>query len=140
MPSVNLTIRDLTRIKKGLVREIVAAEKRGVKLAAIEGSEWIKEAVFEGQKYVGHTLYPDVTSRTKELKAQRGKEKVGIDTGNLKNSFDAETREGGLVGVITGGGPGYDRFLNRWRIDELFIAEHSNESQEIIKREVRRVL
>ena len=56
MPTVNLTIRDLTRIKKGLVREIVAAEKRGVKLAAIEGSEWIKEAVFEGQKYVGHTL------------------------------------------------------------------------------------
>jgi len=120
--------------------DIVAAEKRGVKLAAIEGSEWIKETVLEGQKYVGHILYPDVTSRTKELKAQRGKEKVGIDTGNLKNSFDAETREGGLVGVITGGGPGYDGFLNRWRIDELFVAEHSNESQEIIKREVRRVL
>lgn len=141
MPDIHITVKDLTRIRtEQLTKKIVAAEKHGVLLAANEGAEWIKEEVFEGQRYVGHTFYPDVTAKTKELKRKKGEERVGIDTGNLKTSFDAETKEGGLVGVITGGGQRYGTFLNRWRIGELFIAEHGEAAQEIIKREIRKVL
>ncbi len=137
MPQINIKIVDKTNMP-GQMKGIIVSAKRGVKLATESGVEWIKEEVFEGQRYVGHDYYPDVKPATKQYKAEKGKEKVGIDTGNLKSSFDSRYERDGLVGIITGGGPGYESFLARWQIDELFRAQRGEKTRQIIKGAIKK--
>ena len=139
MPQANITVLDQTNIP-GKIQEILSSGKRGVELATESGVEWIKEDVMEGQDFVGDEFYPDVKPETKQRKAEAGKEKVGIDTGNLKSSFDSEYERDGLTGIITGGGPGYEEFLARWQIDELFLRERGEKSREIIRAEIKKGL
>ena len=139
MINVNIVVLDKTNIS-GKMREIIEGSKRGVKFATEEGIEWIKEEVMEGQRYVGSEFYPDVKPTTKQYKAEKGKEKVGIDTGNLKSSFDTEYQHGGLSGIITGGGPNYAGFLERWQIDALFLKERGEVVRQVIKDEIEKTL
>ena len=137
MPQANIIVLDQTDIPGG-VQRILSGAKRGVTLATESGVEWIKEDVMEGQGYVGDEFYPDVKPETKQYKAEKGKEKVGIDTGNLKTSIDSEYERNGLTGIITGGGPEYGEFLARWQIDELFLRERGEKTREIIRGEVKK--
>ncbi len=137
MPQVNIIVLDETDIPGG-VQRILAGARRGVKLATEEGVEFIKSDIFEGQKFVGDDLYPDVKESTKRIKAIKGKELVGVDTGNLKASFDTSYENKGLSGIITGGGPEYGEFLNRWQIDQLFLKERGNKSRELIREEINK--
>ena len=139
MPQVNITVSDKTNLP-GKMQEILSGAKKGVKIATETGAEWIKEEVMEGQRYVGSEFYPDVKPATKQYKAEKGKEKVGIDTGNLKSSFDTEYEHDGLSGIITGGGPGYGSFLERWQIDALFLKERGEKSRELIRGEIKKSL
>jgi len=139
MPQVNIIVLDKTNLP-GKMQDILTGAKRGVKFATESGVEFIKEEVMEGQRYVGSEFYPDVKPETKQYKAEKGKEKVGIDTGNLKSSFDSRFEHGGLSGIITGGGPGYGTFLARWQIDELFLKERGEKTREIIKGEIRKTI
>ena len=137
MPQVNITVIDKTNIPAKM-QGILAHAKRGVKIATESGVEFIKSDVFEGQEFVGSEFYPDVKPATKRYKAEKGKEKVGIDTGNLKSSFDSEYERDGLSGVITGGGPGYGGFLERWQIDALFLKERGEKTRELIRGEIKK--
>jgi len=137
MPQVTITVLDKTDMPAKM-RGIIAGAKRGVELATESGVEWIKEDVMEGQRYVGSEFYPDVKPATKQYKAEKGKEKVGIDTGNLKTSFDSRYERGGLSGIITGGGPGYENFLARWQIDELFKEQRGEKTRQIIKGAIKK--
>lgn len=139
MARANIIVLDETDIPGG-VQRILSGAKRGVQLATESGVEWIKEEVMEGQRYVGSEFYPDVKPITKQYKAEKGKEKVGIDTGNLKSSFDTEYQHGGLSGIITGGGHGYGRFLSRWQIDKLFLEQRGEKTRDIIKDEIKKSL
>ena len=139
MPQVSIWVEDHVNLPDKL-RDIVTGAKRGVKLATESGVGWIIEEVFEGQRYVGSEYYPDVKPETKQYKAEKGKEKVGIDTGNLKTSWDSRFEHDGLAGIITGGGPGYAEFLSRWQIDELFKKERGEKTREIIRREIRKTI
>ena len=135
MPQLNITVIDKTNLP-GKMQEILSGAKRGVKLATESGVEFIKEEVFEGQRFLGTEYFPHVKPETKQRKAEAGKEKVGIDTGNLKSSFDTEYKHGGLSGIITGGGPEYGKFLERWQIDALFLKERGEVTRRIIKDEM----
>jgi len=137
MPEANIIVLDETDIPGG-VQRILSGARRGVKLATESGVEWIKEDVMEGQEFVGDEFYPDVKPTTKQQKAEKGREKVGILTGNLKASFDTEYDHDGLEGIITGGGPGYEEFLLRWQIDMLFLRERGNKSRELIRGEINK--
>ena len=139
MPQANIIVLDRTDIPGG-VQRILSGARRGVKLATESGVEWIKEDVMEGQGYVGDEFYPDVKPTTKRYKAEKGREKVGILTGNLKASLDTEYDHDGLEGIITGGGPGYEEFLERWQIDMLFLKERGNKSRELIRGEIKKDL
>ena len=139
MPQINIRVEDHTNMP-GKMRDIIEGAKRGVKIATETGVEWIKEEVMEGQRYVGSDFYPDVKPATKQYKAEKGTEKVGIDTGNLKSSFDSRYEHGGLAGIITGGGPGYGSFLERWQIDALFLKERGAVTRRIIKDEIGKSL
>ena len=139
MPQANIIVLDRTDIPGG-VQRILSGARRGVKLATESGVEWIKEDVMEGQGFVGDEFYPDVKPTTKQRKAEAGKEKVGIDTGNLKASMDTEYDHDGLEGIITGGGPGYEEFLERWQIDMLFLKERGDKSRELIRGEIKKDL
>lgn len=139
MPNINITVIDKTNLP-GKMQEILSGAKKGVKIATESGVEWIKEEVMEGQHYVGSEFYPDVKPATKQYKAEKGKEKVGIDTGNLKSSFDTSYEHGGLSGIITGGGPGYGSFLERWQIDALFLKERGKKTRELIRGEIKKSL
>lgn len=137
MPQVNITVLDKTNLP-GKMQDIITCAKRGVKIATESGVEFIKEEVMEGQRYVGSEFYPDVKPETKQRKAEAGKEKVGIDTENLKSSFDSRFEHGGLAGIITGGGPEYGEFSARWQIDELFRKERGEKSRELIRGEIKK--
>ena len=139
MPQVNITVIDKTNLP-GKMQEILSGAKKGVKIATESGVEFIKEEVFEGQRFLGTEYFPHVKESTKRIKAIKGKEKVGIDTGNLKSSFDSSYEHGGLSGIITGGGPGYESFLERWQIDALFLKERGGATRRIIKSEIEKVL
>ena len=139
MPQANIIVLDQTDIPGG-VQRILSGARRGVKLATESGVEWIKEDVMEAQGYVGDEFYPDVTPVTKQRKAEAGREKVGILTGNLKASMDTEYDHDGLEGIITGGGPGYEEFLARWQIDMLFLKERGDKSRALIREEIKKDL
>ena len=139
MPQANIIVLDRTDIPGG-VQKILSGARRGVKLATESGVEWIKEDVMEGQEFVGSEFYPDVKPTTKQYKAEKGREKVGILTGNLKDSFDTEYDHDGLEGIITGGGPRYEEFLERWQIDQLFLKERGDKSRELIRGEIKKDL
>lgn len=139
MPQVNITVLDKTNLP-GKMRDIIEGAKIGVRKATESGVEFIKSDIFEAQKFVGDEFYPDVTPATKRYKAEKGKEKIGIDTGNLKSSFDSSYEHGGLSGIITGGGPGYGKFLERWQIDALFLKERGEKSREFIRGEIKKSL
>lgn len=139
MPQINIRVEDHTNIPPK-TRDIIEGAKIGVRKATESGVEFIKSDIFEAQKFVGSEFYPDVTPATKRYKAEKGKEKIGIDTGNLKSSFDSSYEHGGFSGIITGGGPNYAGFLERWQIDALFLKERGEKSRELIWGEVKKKL
>jgi len=139
MAQANIIVLDKTDIPGG-VQRILSGARRGVKFATESGVEWIKEDVMEGQGYVGDEFYPDVKPTTKQYKAEKGREKVGILTGNLKASIDSSIERDGLEGTITGGGLNYEEFLERWQIDMLFLRERGNKSREMIRGEIEKEL
>jgi hypothetical protein len=128
-------VRDHTNLQ-GKHRDIIAGAKRGVKLAVEEGVQWVKEDVVQGQKYVGDGNYPDVKPATKRIKAKKGRELVGRDTGNWVASFNSAVK--GLVGTIRGGGAKYGKFQLRWRIGDLFMAHRAKRTREIIEGEIKK--
>jgi Asp-tRNA(Asn)/Glu-tRNA(Gln) amidotransferase A subunit family amidase len=139
MPQTTITLLDQTNLTK-ITKEVERAMKRGVKKATDSGATWVKEEIFNGQKFVGDKHYPNVKKETQRTKAKKGQEKVGIMTGNLRDSFDTHYSSDGMTGTIRGGGEGYDRFLARWRIDKLFYEHRAGKSKEIIDKEIKKAL
>ena len=139
MVNVNITVQDKTNIAAKM-RDIIEGAKIGVRKATESGVEFIKSDIFENQEFVGTEFYPNVKETTKRMKAIKGKELVGVDTGNLKTSFDSSYENSGLSGIITGGGPGYGKFLERWQIDALFLKERGEKSRELIRGEIKKSL
>ena len=133
MVSITINVIDRTNLLQKH-KSIVAAAKRGVKLATESGVEWIKGDVFSGQSYVGHSYYPDVKPATKAYKAKVGKENVGIMTGNLVSSFGSSVS--GLRGTIKGAG--YAEFSSRWLIGSLFMEKRAKRTREIIEGEIKK--
>ena len=147
MPQTTITCIDktnLTKMSKALERAMVV----GVTKATDTGAEWIKQDVFNGQEFVGSTLYPNVKKTTRKQKAKKGMEKVGIMTGNLRDSFDTHYSSDGLTGTIRGGGGvtvngkkvNYGKFLAKWQIDKLFQKHRATKSREIMEKELKKVL
>ena len=134
MADIKIKVIDRTELP-AKVKSIITAAERGVKLATEEGTEWVRSSVFGGE-HVGHQYYPDVKPSTKRIKAKKGKEIVGVDTGNLRNSFNSDVK--GLKGTIRGGGKGYAKFLSRWQIDSLFMEKRAKRTREIIEGEIKK--
>lgn len=139
MPQTTITVLDNTNFPK-LTKELKQAMKMGVLKATDSGVTWIKGEIFNDQKFVGSRLYPNVTKATRARKAKKGMNKVGIMTGNLRDSFDTHCTNGGLTGHIRGGGKDYGRFLARWQIDKLFYKHRAKKSREIMDKEIKKVL
>lgn len=139
MPQTTITVIDRTHLPT-ITPELKRAMKRGVIKATDSGAEWIKSEVFNNQQFVGSQYYPDNTPTTKRIKAKKGQEKVGIMTGNLRDSFDTHYSSDGLTGHIRGGGEGYERFLARWRIDKVFYEHRAQKSREIMEKEIKKAL
>jgi len=143
MPQTSIIALDKTNFHQ-LTKKIEQALKTGVAKAGDSGVEWIKEDVFNGQQFVGTNYFPDVKLATKKTKAKLGMEDVLVRTGNLRDSFDTHYSSDGLTCTIRGGGGNmnadYSRVLTRWLIDELFYKHRSKKSQEIIEKELKRVL
>lgn len=147
MPQTTIIVVDktkLTKITKGLER----AMKLGVVKATDSGAEWIKQDVFNGQEFLGGKYFPNVKPATRKTKARKGQERVGIMTGNLRDSFDTHYSSDKLTGTIRGGGGvtvngkkvNYGKFLTRWQIDKLFYKHRAKESKKIVEKEIRKVL
>lgn len=134
MPQINIRVIDRTNLPQKL-KSIIGAAEHGVKLATEEGVEFIRSEIFTG-KYTGHQYYPDVKPSTKRIKAKKGREIVGVDTGNLRDSFNSDVK--GLAGTIRGGGGGYSGFLSRWQIDSLFMEVRAKRTREIIEGEIKK--
>lgn len=147
MPKTTITVLDKTHLPK-ITKEIEAAMKLGVKKATDSGVTWIQQEVFNNQEFLGTKFYPNVTKSTRAFKAKKGQEKVGIMTGNLRDSFDTHYSSDGLTGTIRGGGGitvkgkkvNYGRFLSKWRIDKLFFKHRAKKSREIMEKELKKVL
>jgi gamma-glutamyl-gamma-aminobutyrate hydrolase PuuD len=136
-----LSVRLLDRTNLvGVKKAIIKAAEKGVAASVDESVEWIKNDVITGGNYVGHQYYPDVTPATKRMKAKKGKTKVLIDTSNYFSSWNGKAN--GLKGVITGGGQDYaaDLYKRGWKLDLLWHAEHSKESEEIIKKAIEKAV
>jgi hypothetical protein len=143
MPQTSISLLDKTNLPI-LTEEVKRAMKVGVLKACESGVEWIKEDIFNGQNYVGSKEYPNVAPATQIIKAKKGKEKVGIMTGNLRDSFDTHYSFDGFTGTIRGGGGNnnsdYSRFLARWQIDKLFYMHRREKSKEIMEKEIKKAL
>ena len=143
MPNINISVIDKTNLP-GKMQEILSGAKKGVKIATESGAEWIVNDVFLGQEFVGDELYPDVTSETKQRKAEKGNTLVGVDTSDLVHTFDTEYEHNGLTGIITGGGGNAGaysgRFFERWQVDALFMRERGEKSRELIRGEIKKSL
>jgi hypothetical protein len=139
MPQTSITVLDKTYLTK-ITKEVELAVKRGIVKVCDSGVTWIQEEIFDGQKYVGSPDYPNVKASTRAIKAKQGQEKVGIMTGNLRDSFDTHYSSDGLTGTIRGGGKRYVEFNARWRIAALFYKHRAKESREIMNKEMKKAL
>lgn len=147
MPQTTISVLDTTNLPK-ITKEVECAMKLGVKKATDSGVTWIQQEVFNNQKFVGTKFYPDVTKATRQTKAEKGQEKVGIVTGNLRDSFDTHYSSDGLTGTIRGGGgitangkkADYSRFLKKWQIGKLFSKHRAKKSREIMDKELKKAL
>jgi hypothetical protein len=139
MPQTFITLLDKTHLPK-ITKEVEAAMKTGVVKACDSGVTWIQQEIFNGQKFVGSANYPNVKNSTRAIKAKKGQEKVGIMTGNLRDSFDTHYSADRLTGTIRGGGEGYSKFLARWQIDKLFNTHRAKKSREIVNKEIKKAL
>lgn len=147
MPQTTITVLDKTHLPK-TTKEVERAMKVGIKKATDSGVEFIKSEIFNNQKFVGTKFYPNVTKATRQIKAKKGQEKVGIMTGNLRDSFDTHYSADGLTGTIRGGGGvtengkkvDYSRFLKKWQIGKLFSKHRAKKSREIVEREIKKAL
>jgi hypothetical protein len=147
MPQTTISLIDKTNVPK-LTKGIEQAMKTGVLKVCDSGVTWIQEEIFDGQKYVGSKYYPNVKALTRAIKAKQGQERVGIITGNLRDSFDTHYSSDGLTGTIRGGGSitvngkkvNYGKFLTRWQIDKLFYTHRTKKSREIMDKEIKKAL
>jgi len=136
---INLNVKDNTHLLQKHAK-ILAGAQAGVHVATEDALDFIKNTVVDEQRYVGHRFYPDVSPRTKEWKEKRGMEKVGRRTGNWVSSFDASYSDGGMVGIVTGGGhvkgSDYEDFQRGWQVDKLWAAERSDHARDLIRMHV----
>lgn len=147
MPQTSITLIDGTHLPK-ITEELKRRQKLGVMKATDSGAEWIKGEVFNNQMFVGSDLYPNVTKGTRATKAKKGQEKVGIMTGNLRDSFDTHYSSDGMTGTIRGGAGvtmdgkkvNYGKFLAKWQIDKLFYKHRAKKSREIMEAEIQKAL
>ncbi|MBE9594189.1 MAG: hypothetical protein IMF19_12025 [Proteobacteria bacterium] len=123
-----------------MTKAVIAAMRLGIMKSGDSGVTWIQQEVFDGQKYVGSKDYPDVKASTHAIKAKLGQEKVGIMTGNLRDSFDTHYSSDRLTVTIRGGGKGYGKFNAIWRIDRLFYKHRAMKSREIMDKEIKKAL
>jgi hypothetical protein len=147
MPQTSITVLDKTNLPK-ITKDVERSMKLGVLKATDSGAEWIKQDVFNGQEFVGSKLYPNVKSTTRQTKAKNGQEKVGIITGELRDSFDTHYSSDKLTGTIRGGGGvtkkgkkvNYGKFLAKWLIGALFKKHRAKKSREIMAKEIKKAL
>lgn len=131
MVSVTIAVIDNTHLNKKM-KDILSSAKKGVRLATEDGVQWVHQAVFLGQNYVGDANYPHVTPVTRMIKARAGKHLVGIWTGGTLSSFRSAVM--GLTGRIAG--TVYEYFGSKWHIDALFMEHRKKKTAEIIEKEV----
>jgi hypothetical protein len=144
MPQTYISVFDNTNLK-AMSKKMQEALKTGITKATDSGVEWIKEEIFNSQKFVGSKYYPNVKPATKKQKAKKGCEKVGIQVGKYRDSFDAHYNADGTIGTIRGGGgkingSDYSKFQARWRVDKLFEEHRMKKTQEIVMREIENAL
>ena len=136
---LNLKVVDNTHLLETHAK-ILAAAKIGVKAATNDALQFIQEDVVEQGRYVGHRYYPHVKPETARRKALAGKEQVGKWTGNWITSFDTSYMDGGLVGIVSGGGHvkgnDYERFQEKWDVEKLWAEERGRYARNIIKTHV----
>lgn len=135
MPTINVKVIDRTNLPAKL-KTIIGGAERGVKLAAEDGVHWVQIEVVQNQGFLGDPNYPDVTDATKRIKAKKGKELVGKDTGNWVASFNSDVK--GLVGTIKGGGAKYGTFQARWQVGPLYMEHRAGKACEIIEGEIKK--
>jgi|LGOV01.1.fsa_nt_gb hypothetical protein len=144
MPLINVTVlRDHSYLHKKHT-DILTGAIAGVRIATEDALDFVKETVVEGQHHVGHPLYPQVKPETARWKAKHGMQKVGRRTGAWVTSFDTIYEDGGLVGIVSGGGhvkgADYTHFQERWKVDELWYSERSMFAREAIAQAVKKAV
>jgi len=136
---INLKVTDTTNLLKRHAK-IIAGAELGVHAATEDALDFIKNTVVDEQRYVGHRFYPNVSPKTKEWKREHGVEDVGRITGVWVTSFDASYTNGGMVGIVSGGGhvkgSDYEDFQRRWQVDKLWAAERSDHARDLIRMHV----
>jgi hypothetical protein len=124
---------------KGIHDDLIDCAEDGVEAACAETTTWIKNDVLLDQKYLDREYFPEVKPVTRAAKNKRGERQVLIHTGHLKDSWNFDAK--GLEGVVGSGLEGYfERIYQRWKIDQLWLAEHSGEAMDIIKKAIGRKL
>ena len=117
--------------------DLIDCAEDGVEAACADTTDWIKHDVLLDQKYLDTEYFPEVKPATRDAKSKRGERQVLIHTGHLKDSWNFARR--GLEGVVGSGLEGYfERIYQRWKIDQLWLAEHSKEAMDIIKKAMAR--
>jgi hypothetical protein len=122
---------------KGLHDDLIDCAEDGIEAACAETTDWIKQDVLLDQKYLDTEYFPEVKPATRATKNKRGERQVLIHTGHLKDSWNFS--RSGLEGIVGSGTEGYfKKIYTKWKIDQLWLAEHSKESMEIIKKAMAR--
>jgi len=133
---INLNVKDNTHLLQKHAK-ILAGAQVGIHAATEDALDFIKTTVVDEQRYVGHRFYPDVSQKTKEWKAKHGMEKVGRRTGNWITSFDASYSDGGMVGIVSGGGhvkgSDYAKFQQIWDVEKLWAEERGDHARNLIR-------
>lgn len=143
MPLIDVKVlRDYTYLHK-VHAKIITGAIAGVYTATEDALGFVQEAV-DTQIWVGDKNYPDVKPATKKWKAKHGMEKVLRRTGNWITSFDTQYEDGGLTGIVSGGGhikgADYTVLQERWRMEKLWYEKRSMVARAMIEQGVKNAI
>jgi hypothetical protein len=141
MPLLDVKVfRDYTYLHKQHAK-IISGAVAGVRIATEDALDFVQDAV-DNQTWVGHPYYPDVKPATKKWKAKHGVEDVLRITGNWITSFDTMYEDGGLTGIVSGGGhvkgADYTHLQKRWQMEKLWYEKRSMVARELIAQAVKK--
>ena len=143
MPLIDVKIlRDYTHLHK-VHAKIITGAIAGVHTATEDALDFVQDAV-DTQRWVGDKNCPDVKPATKKWKAKHGMEKVLRRTGNWIASFDTMYEDGGLTGIVSGGGhvkgADYTHLQKRWQMEKLWYEKRSMVARGFIEQAVKKAV